>query len=478
MSTAVLAESAPFLSSGPSVRDRVNKLLRLADESVRAGQYDRGLTLVRNVFSLDPRNMYARAYEERILSLKLEQERSVLEQQAEQRANARVEEEIRRRMREFYRTAWMDSSKHRQAIAAEEDLEAGARQSALAEERTVAAEITSATEEAITARTRELDARLRKHIDHLVLRAQAAGDPSLQETLSRDLEAFRQAVTENLDQRDAATREAVRMVRETLERERQRLGAAAEEGARAAHVRQAELERAKARSAYRSLLASLQHSGIAESLQNEIAAAVRGPLEIDEAEHAKLRRMVELAAYIAALREHWKRGGPTAEEERTLAQLRKLYAITDEEHAGLTRDVRAELGVPDASSVILAVDDDPTVLKFLVHILQQSFRTVLSAGDVASAVRLAAEQAPDLIICDLHLGAEEVSGVTFYEHLRRGDHGAALRRVPFVLMSSLRDEFFVNGARSIGIVDFLPKPFTKESLTSTVQQALNRRGVS
>ena len=55
------------------IKTRVNQQLRLADESVKNKQYDQALLIVRKVYSIDMKNMYARAYEERILALKLEE---------------------------------------------------------------------------------------------------------------------------------------------------------------------------------------------------------------------------------------------------------------------------------------------------------------------------------------------------------------------------------------------------------------------
>ncbi len=84
------------------IRTRVNQLLRQADELVKSKQYEQALLSVRKVYSIDVKNMYARAYEERILALKLEEDRDRLAREAEQKAEAKIESELKRRVNEFH----------------------------------------------------------------------------------------------------------------------------------------------------------------------------------------------------------------------------------------------------------------------------------------------------------------------------------------------------------------------------------------
>jgi CheY-like chemotaxis protein len=417
--------------------------------------------------------MYARAYEERILALKMEAERKRYENEIEQRANERIEQEVRRRMREIYRGLHIDVSKRSRLIAAEAHMESDARKAVLAEEQRATQEMTEAIELAIRARLQELDQRLRSGMEEVSGRITSASNDSLPTTLAEVMQAWRSQVEENLRLRDAAVRESLQAFRETNHQEAERLRTVAEEGIRAQAARESEITRAKIQTAYQSLLGVLQQSGLPGVMQHEIAEAVRGPLEINDRDHAELQRKAEIGSYLIALRDQWRRGGPTPAEEHSLSKLRQLYGITDDEHERLTQEVRSQLGLVEPSVTVVAIDDDQTILSFIGHVLDRSGYTVRGARTIEAVLDLAKKEKPGLIICDLHLGPDQPSGISIFERLRRGEFGERWKNVPFVLMSSLRDDVFVKSAQSIGIQEFVPKPFTKETLTSTVNRAAN-----
>jgi YesN/AraC family two-component response regulator len=79
---------------------------------------------------------------------------------------------------------------------------------------------------------------------------------------------------------------------------------------------------------------------------------------------------------------------------------------------------------------------------------------------------------PSLIISDVNLGVGAMSGFSFYEKITTGVYGDELKSVAFILMSSMEDEFFVRSAKQLGVRAYLAKPFTRESLESTVKHAL------
>jgi CheY-like chemotaxis protein len=80
--------------------------------------------------------------------------------------------------------------------------------------------------------------------------------------------------------------------------------------------------------------------------------------------------------------------------------------------------------------------------------------------------------APSIIISDVNLGMGVMSGFSFYEKIIAGTYGNELKSVAFILMSSLEDEFFVRSAKQMGVKAYLAKPFTRESLETTVKNAL------
>ena len=68
----------PLPTLKPEERNaRVSALLRQVDEDVKAKKLDEALERIRKVYEFDIKNIYARAYEERILVMMMEKEREV-----------------------------------------------------------------------------------------------------------------------------------------------------------------------------------------------------------------------------------------------------------------------------------------------------------------------------------------------------------------------------------------------------------------
>lgn len=119
------------------------------------------------------------------------------------------------------------------------------------------------------------------------------------------------------------------------------------------------------------------------------------------------------------------------------------------------------------SSRILVVDDDPKITSFLRRglVLEGYDVTVCNSG--IDALRLVAEQVPDLIILDIMM-----PGVDGLEVCRRIRHAG--EAVP-IMMLTARDTVAdrVKGLDT-GADDYLVKPFALEELTARVRALLRR----
>jgi CheY-like chemotaxis protein len=235
-------------------------------------------------------------------------------------------------------------------------------------------------------------------------------------------------------------------------------------------------ERAKARQlsleAYGSLLASTEELGLQQNLQESLLETLRIPFAITEPEHNELKRKARLALYVSVLRGAWQKGKPSEEDVENLKSLQMLYGLSDEEHMVLTRGAKKDLGLPDETAIILVVEDDPFVLGFICSVLKKTYQTVLAAKNVDEATATTLHARPALILCDHHLGSDSMSGIAFYEKMQQNKYGDSLKDVPFVLMSAVRDEFFLRSAKNLGIRALLTKPFSQESLERTLKEAL------
>jgi DNA-binding response OmpR family regulator len=117
---------------------------------------------------------------------------------------------------------------------------------------------------------------------------------------------------------------------------------------------------------------------------------------------------------------------------------------------------------------ILVVDDEPAVTDLLAYNLRKAHYDVLIAADGRTALRLARESAPDLILLDLML--PEVDGLDVCRELRRAS------QVPIIMLTARGEEVDRVVGLELGADDYVVKPFSVRELMARVKAVL-RRGV-
>lgn len=120
---------------------------------------------------------------------------------------------------------------------------------------------------------------------------------------------------------------------------------------------------------------------------------------------------------------------------------------------------------------IVAVDDTPANLKFLVNLFAPLGYDVATFSDVASALASARTSPPDLIISDVHMPVQ--TGLDFLVEVRADP---VLKSVPFLLVSAtLWLDSDGKQAADLGAHLLLIRPIDPESLLKNVQAALSGR---
>jgi CheY-like chemotaxis protein len=112
---------------------------------------------------------------------------------------------------------------------------------------------------------------------------------------------------------------------------------------------------------------------------------------------------------------------------------------------------------------ILVVEDDPTISEILRILLEDTGCRILEASGGVEALRLAAEERPDLITMDLSL--PDMDG---YDVLRNLQANPELVSVPIVVVSGRQFEQRVPAR----VVAVLLKPFDASELDDVVRAAL------
>ncbi|OYV41552.1 MAG: DNA-binding response regulator, partial [Acidocella sp. 20-61-6] len=122
------------------------------------------------------------------------------------------------------------------------------------------------------------------------------------------------------------------------------------------------------------------------------------------------------------------------------------------------------------SGRILVVDDEPQIHRFLGPALTASGYTPLRADTAAEALRLAAAQAPDLLLLDL--GLPDMDGQAVLQRLR------AFSPVPVIILSARDREAEKIAALDNGADDYVEKPFALGELMARIRTALRRAGAA
>ncbi len=127
------------------------------------------------------------------------------------------------------------------------------------------------------------------------------------------------------------------------------------------------------------------------------------------------------------------------------------------------------MAIPFDGKSILIVDDDPEILEAIKLALSETGADIATATDGNQAVDLVGENPPDLLILDAMLPKR--SGFLVLEKIKGGKRGTK----PYVIMiTGNQGQRHKTWAESLGVDDYLNKPFRMEKLISTTEKLLSR----
>lgn len=124
----------------------------------------------------------------------------------------------------------------------------------------------------------------------------------------------------------------------------------------------------------------------------------------------------------------------------------------------------------DIAAKILVIEDDEEIRALLESILGFEGHTVVSSTDPTRAVELARAESPDLVLSDITMPA--MDGYAVLKALQSDPVTAAL---PVVFLSGHKDFSERVRAFRFGVIDYISKPFTRETLVRKVARILEGR---
>ncbi len=121
---------------------------------------------------------------------------------------------------------------------------------------------------------------------------------------------------------------------------------------------------------------------------------------------------------------------------------------------------------------ILLVEDDAFLLEVMCNILEAEGYEVHPARNGKQALEIFVTKTPDMIISDIMM--PEMDGYELLQAVRNQPNGVT---VPFLFLSARTERADVTLARSLGVDDYLFKPFDPPELITAVRSRLNRRHI-
>ncbi|MFW6689777.1 ANTAR domain-containing response regulator [Streptomyces sp. MAR4 CNX-425] len=123
--------------------------------------------------------------------------------------------------------------------------------------------------------------------------------------------------------------------------------------------------------------------------------------------------------------------------------------------------------VPPQTTRVVIAEDEALIRLDLKEMLEEEGYTVVGeAGDGETAVRLAREHRPDLVILDVKMPV--LDGISAAEQI------AADSIAPVLMLTAFSQRELVERARDAGAMAYLVKPFSKGDVVPAIEMAVSR----
>jgi signal transduction histidine kinase len=121
---------------------------------------------------------------------------------------------------------------------------------------------------------------------------------------------------------------------------------------------------------------------------------------------------------------------------------------------------------------ILVIEDEAGIRNNLLELLEENDFEVIEAEDGSVGIKLATEQLPDLILCDVMM--PQLDGYGVLTALRSNP---ATQTIPFIFLTAKAGKEALRQGMNLGSDDYLTKPFTAKELLSAIAVRLEKHAV-
>lgn len=122
------------------------------------------------------------------------------------------------------------------------------------------------------------------------------------------------------------------------------------------------------------------------------------------------------------------------------------------------------------SKKILVIEDEFTLRKGIVNILDFEGYNVIEAENGNIGLQKATEIIPDLILCDIMM--PEMNGHQVLTELIKNEK---TKLIPFIFLTAMADKHDIRVGMESGADDYILKPFTRDDLLNAVKRRLDKK---
>ncbi len=122
----------------------------------------------------------------------------------------------------------------------------------------------------------------------------------------------------------------------------------------------------------------------------------------------------------------------------------------------------------ERTRVVIADDESIIRMDLREMLTNLGYLVVGEVGDARSAVNLARELRPDIVVLDIKFEGDDFDGIDAARSLTEG------KIAPVLLLTAYSQKELVIRAREAGVVGYLVKPFREADLVPTIEVALAR----
>lgn len=119
---------------------------------------------------------------------------------------------------------------------------------------------------------------------------------------------------------------------------------------------------------------------------------------------------------------------------------------------------------------ILVIDDEELVLKSITKLLEKAGYDVIACQAGEEALQKIKRRAVDLIVCDVRM--PKLNGIETIQEIRKILNDQKNKTTPEILITGYADEIQNKQIESLGVKEYLYKPFDLRDFLSCIKRSL------